>query len=94
MRKLRLQAGFVVAVALLVLLQYRLWFQNDGIYEVLSLKKSLATQSMETEKLKKRNEELAFQVTRMQKSKDATEARARNELGMIKNGETFYQFVK
>jgi len=51
-------------------------------------------QTIENEELKKRNALLLFQIKRLRNSKDATEARARNELGMVKKGETFYQVVK
>lgn len=81
-------------VAALVFLQYRLWFEAGGIRDLMRLKTSLAQQTIENEKLKKRNEELLFQVQRLQNGNDAAESRARNELGMVKKGETFYQIVK
>ncbi len=94
MPALRINGVFILLAALLVFLQYRLWFEQDGVRDMLKLKKSMAVQEVETANLKKRNEELVFQVKRLQKSRDATEARARSELGMVKKGETFYQFVK
>ncbi len=90
----RLQFLVIVLAAALIFLQYRLWFEPGGIHDMMQLKKMLAVQAAENENLKKRNEELLFQVERLQSSQDATEARARNELGMIKKGETFYQIVK
>jgi cell division protein FtsB len=78
----------------LAFLQYRLWFESGGIRDLVQLKKSLAMQAKENEKLKKRNEELLFQIQRLQNSQDAVESRARNELGMVKEGETFYQVVQ
>jgi cell division protein FtsB len=84
----------IALLALLLFLQYRLWFEDGGIQNMLTLKRSLALQAQETEKMKKRNEELIFQVQRLQNSPDAVESRARNELGMVKKGETFYQIVK
>lgn len=85
---------FVLLVVVLAILQYRLWFEQDGVRDMLALKRSMVKQAAETEMIKKRNDELIFQVQRLQKSKDATESRARSELGMVKQGETFYQFVK
>ncbi|TAK75984.1 MAG: cell division protein FtsB [Gammaproteobacteria bacterium] len=78
----------------LCLLQYRLWFEPGGIRDMLQWKKMLAVQTAENENLKQHNEELLFQIQRLQSSHDATESRARNELGMIKKGEKFYQIVK
>ena len=75
-------------------LQYHLWFESDGIKDMVILKQTLAQQASENDKLKKRNEALLFQIQRLQNSQDAPESRARNELGMIKKDETFYQIVK
>jgi cell division protein FtsB len=94
MRHLRLSLLAVSLLAALIFLQYRLWFQEGGIRDMLQLKKALALQAVENTKLKKRNEELLFQIHRLQHSGDAVESRARNELGMIKKDETFYQVIK
>lgn len=90
----RLMIVAVVLVSALFFLQYRLWVKSGGIRDIWRLKEVLAVQTAENEKLRKRNEELLFQIQRLQNSQDATESRARNELGMIKRGETFYQVVK
>jgi cell division protein FtsB len=84
----------MVLMGALIFLQYQLWFESEGIFDLLKLKKAVALQEMETEKVKKRNEAILFQIQRLRNSQDATEARARSELGMIKNDETFYQIVK
>ena len=78
---------------LLIFFQYRLWFQESGMRDMLKAKKLLAQQVVVNEKLKKQNEELLMQVERMQTSENTTESRARNELGMIKDDEVFYQIV-
>ncbi|HEX4044794.1 MAG TPA: septum formation initiator family protein [Gammaproteobacteria bacterium] len=80
-------------VILLFFLQYCLWFAKDGIRDLLRVKQVLAQQSAENDQLKQTNEELVFQIQRLQRSEDAVETRARDELGMIKKGETFYQVV-
>lgn len=84
----------IVLVFLLVCFQYKLWFAADGLGEVLHLKKQLALQAKENDKLKKRNEKLRQQVEYLQANEGAVESRARRELGMIKNDETFYHIVK
>lgn len=94
MTRFRFSTLILIFSAALVFLQYRLWFESDGILEMLQLKKKLAVQSIKTDEAKKRNETLLFQVERLQNSKDAVESRARNELGMIKKDEVFYQIVK
>lgn len=82
-----------ILIAILFFLQYQLWFASDGINDLLRLKKMSETQAKENEALKKRNDELMFQVKRLQNSDEETESRARSELGMIKKNETFYQVV-
>ena len=94
MSRLHWNILFATLTILLIFLQYRLWFESGGIRDMLRLRQTLASQTMENEKLKKRNEQLLFQIQRLQNSKDATESRARNELGMIKKGEKFYQIIK
>lgn len=91
---MRWNAMIVILFASIVFLQYRLWFEVGGVRDMLTMKKQLAAQGQENDKLKQRNEELVFQIKRLQDSQDATESRARNELGMIKKGETFYQIVR
>lgn len=91
---LRFNILAILLLALLIFFQYRLWFESGGIYDMLQLKKLLMTQMNENKELKRRNEELLFQIRRFQNDQGATEARARNELGMIKKDETFYQIVK
>jgi cell division protein FtsB len=94
MSRLRLYGFAAVLLVALLFLQYRLWFESNGIYDMVRLKKVLAMQTQENDKLKKHNEELLFQIQRLQHSQEASESRARNELGMIKKDEKFYQIVR
>lgn len=94
MLSLRTSLILIVMTGALIFLQYRLWFQDGGIRDMLKLRKLLEMQMVENGKLKTRNDELLFQIQRIQNSRDATEARARGELGMVKKGETFYQVIK
>lgn len=91
---MRLNFLIGLIIAALLMLQYRLWFQADGMREMLVMKKNLRAQVKLNEQLKLQNETLLFQIKRLQSSQDAAESRARNELGMIKKGETFYQVVR
>lgn len=93
MRVYRFQALPVILLALLGFLQYRLWFEPGGFIDMLRIKKQLAIEVAQNEKLKQRNDKLVLQLQYLQASNDAVESRARSELGMIKQGETFYQVV-
>ena len=84
----------IILIIVLVFLQYRLWFESGGIFDMLRLKKQLNVEQSQNEKLKKRNQALLLQVQHLQQNQDEIELRARQELGMVKKGETFYQVVK
>ena len=94
MRSFSLKILPVLLLFFVLFLQYRLWFEHGGILDMLQTKKQLAAQLAENDKLKLRNQKLLKEVKYLHSSKDAMEARARNELGMVKKGETFYQVVQ
>lgn len=81
-------------VVLLLLLQYEFWFSDGGMRTVWGLQKSIATQAHKNSQLDKRNQLLIAEVKDLQSGNAAVEARARNELGMVKKGEVFYQVVQ
>lgn len=84
----------ILLIVLIILIQYRLWFDAGGILAMQRLKKQLALQTAQNNQLKQRNDDLVNQVQHLQTNQDAIESRARQELGMIKKGETFYQLVQ
>lgn len=79
--------------ALLIALQYPLWFGNGGVLAVWELKREIAAQREENARLTERNQALAAEVIDLKEGLAAIEERARIELGMIKKGETFYQVI-
>jgi cell division protein FtsB len=89
--KLRLViAALLVAF---VALQYRLWAGKGSIPEVRHLQQQIAAQQAELAELNERNDSLRAEVEDLRKGLEAVEARARAELGMIREGETFYQVI-
>ena len=48
----------------------------------------------EVERLQERNSSLDAEVKDLKKGLDAIEERARSEMGMIKEGEVYYQVIK
>lgn len=83
----------VVFVVLLVLLQFRLWFGDGGINEMVRLNQEIAAQQDENAVLRERNEALEAEVMDLKDGEAAVEERARRELGMIRSDETFYQAI-
>lgn len=80
---------FLVLIFLFFVLQARLFGKTDGFRDVIRLKQTIALQSEELGRLKQRNEALDSEVQALKNFPDSIEERARAELGMIKEGETF-----
>ena len=85
-----LAAALAVAI---VLLQYRVWFSEDGVRQLARLQQAVAAQRAENGQLEERNRQLAAEVRDLKTGLDALEERARSDLGMIARNETFYQVV-
>jgi len=86
-----LAAGLLL---LLVFLQYRLWWGEGGMREVAQLRGEITAQREENAILRERNRTLAAEVQDLKKGTTAIEERARTDLGMIGQGETFYQVIE
>ncbi|MFB1014345.1 MAG: cell division protein FtsB [Alteromonadaceae bacterium] len=80
-------------VIFLLLLQYRLWFGKNSVPDYISLQNEVVRQKVDNEKLKQRNKLLYADTDDLKLGVEAIEERARNELGMIKKGETFFRIV-
>ena len=83
----------ILLVILLAALQYKFWAGDGGVLEVLKLKREIAAQIVENGKLKERNQALRAEVEDLRTGLSALEERARQELGMIRADETFFQVV-
>ena len=81
-------------VILLVYLQYRLWLGDGGLLDLWNVHQEVEAQRDENARLRERNEALDAQVLDLKQGLDAIEERAREDMGMVKQGETFYQIVE
>lgn len=77
--------------ALVVLLQYPLWFGKGSWLRVWDVDRQLQAQKEINHKLELRNAGLDAEVRDLKQGYDAIEERARFELGMIKPDEIFVQ---
>lgn len=71
-------------------LQYTAWFGDVGHFSNEQLREEIELQRQRTEVLVFRNRILTAEVLALQRDHQAVEASARQNLGMIKPGETFY----
>ncbi|OGT84974.1 MAG: hypothetical protein A3H91_01950 [Gammaproteobacteria bacterium RIFCSPLOWO2_02_FULL_61_13] len=74
-------------------LQYRLWAGNGSVPDVRRLDRIHAAQLADNQELLERNRTLAAEVMDLKQGLSALEERARSEMGMIRTGETFFQYV-
>lgn len=84
----------VVLLALFALLQYELWFSQGGLRSVWHLKEAISVQSQKNHQAQLKNQTIAADIHDLKSGNEAIEERARNNLGMVKRDETFYQVVK
>ncbi|CAM3505048.1 Cell division protein FtsB [Vibrio aerogenes CECT 7868] len=78
---------------LLAWLQYALWSGKNGIFDLQEISGEIKTQEAVNQRLQVRNKQMYAEINDLRQGLDAIEERARHELGMIKEGETFYRIV-
>lgn len=83
----------LILVLIFACLQYRLWVEHNGVRATLGLKKTIYEEQQGNQEMLKRNQALVAEVKNLKEGKQAIEERARDELGMIQEGEQFYQIT-
>jgi cell division protein FtsB len=71
-----------------------LWFGDASISQVRESKLHLDALSKEAQEKKDRNDSLYAELLDLRKGTETMEERARYELGMIKENETFFQVLE
>ncbi len=80
---------------LLLAAQYRLWFADEGsLAELHRLQQEIDQQQARNAELEARNLRLEQEVIELQQGLETVEERARRDLGMIRDGETYYQVIE
>jgi cell division protein FtsB len=80
-------------LVVLLALQYRLWFGKNSVPDYWRMQQDVARQVEANQRLQQRNQVLAADIADLRAGKVALEERARNELGLIKQHETFFRIV-
>ncbi len=83
----------LLLLALLVWLQYSLWFGKNGLHDYTRVNDDVTAQQATNAKLKARNDQLFAEIDDLNGGQEAIEERARNELSTTRPGETFYRLV-
>ena len=79
---------------MLVALQFRLWVGEGSFAHVNGLQAKLDKAQVDNEVKKRRNDVLRAEIRDLKNGYDALEEKARSELGLIKEGETFFLLVE
>ena len=79
---------------LLALLQFNLWIGQGSIAELVALDREIERHTAENADLRERNLRLQVEVAEFKSGLDSVEEMAREELGMIRQDESFYVVVE
>jgi cell division protein FtsB len=85
---------WTIMVVLIVLLQVRLWVGEGSYAQVWQLHQKIDTQKAENAELSVRNDRLYAEVRNLRSGEGAIEERARRNLGLIGEDETFFLVVE
>ncbi len=83
-----------VLILIFIGLQYRLWIDDGSFADIDRLDQQVSVQESENAQLEQRNDALLREVEELQTGMDAIEEHARNELGLIREGETFFLIIE
>ena len=90
---------YVLFVTLLfiaiIALQYDLWWSSSGVFAVKALASRVMLKAQENKKLEQRNSAMYAEIValRAHGRNQVLEGMARANLGLIKQGEIFYQII-
>lgn len=83
----------IILLVVLAWLQYNFWNGKNGMNEYTAVKESVALQLVSNAELQQRNQQLYAEIKDLHDGKEAVEAHARTDLGLIKPGETFVRVL-
>ena len=84
--------NWLLPLLLLLLLQYRLWFDDTGLVESASLKQRVTQLEQDNRVQQSENDLLLADVLELRNGTELLEEKAREDLGLIKADETFILF--
>ncbi len=82
----------MVCALLIIALQYPLWLGHGSLHRVHVLERQLAEERTRNAQQRAHNTALAAEVRDLGTGSDAIEERARADLGMVRDGETWFRY--
>jgi len=83
----------IVGVILLIFLQYNLWFSQNGLLSSHHINNHMVALSKKNQELESKNNNLKNDIHALKHDPNAIAKKARENFGMIKKGETYYNIV-
>ena len=83
----------IIGVILFLLLQYSLWLSQNGLFSAHHLTQAMAQLKSENKKIVDENEALQNEIQALKHDPNVIAEKARENFGMIKPGETYYDIV-
>ncbi|MGL5285841.1 cell division protein FtsB [Aeromonas sp. RU39B] len=83
----------LILLALLGGLQYHLWLGKNGLQDYYKMSDTVARQQQDNQALKERNGLIYREIADLTSGLEAIEELSRNDLGYIRQGETFYRII-
>lgn len=82
-----------ILLFLFIVLQGQLWFSQGGVVDLWRIHHKLGQLNQQIFQVRSKNKMLAADIKDLKFGQESIEERAREDLGMKKNGETFYWVV-
>ena len=86
--------AITVLAVMLFALQWRLWVGEGSLTHIRGLKQQIELQQNDNEVLIARNRHLEAKIIDLKQGMETIEEKARHDLGMVKQGETFILVVE
>ena len=80
----------LLLVLLLLIIQINIWLNKDGYSSIVEIKELIQNQQKENDEMVSRNSQLKEEIKDLKNGFSAIEEKAREDIGMIKEGEEFY----
>lgn len=83
----------IIFIIAFVSLQYKLWFGEGSIHEWMQIKAKTEQQILANQQMSAKNQSLIADIKELKSADQALEEDARQNLGMIKSDETYFQLI-
>ncbi|MFK4753494.1 FtsB family cell division protein [Oceanobacter antarcticus] len=88
------RAMLLIGTLLVLVLQYRIWWDDSGVLASRTLEQLIERIAEDIDVLQGRNDQLKLEVADLRDGSAILEEKAREDLGLVQDGETLILFVE